>query len=314
MSSCSEDDLSTSQLDIANRDSIISYLERNNLLDLTTQDRSGIFYQNLVTSGGESYSAGDVLEIYYQASVLEGRTFDSHSPSNGDPIKVLFNSRAVFPLGIDVALSLMRVGDSTIFYIPAAQAFFGESNLSVSDSSIITLSIKVVSKQTETEILALQKSQIETMITDNDLNNTVAFPVDPFNEFKTGIYYKRTTVGVQNERANDRDSVSLSFSAYKLENFPRGGAFQTVNQFIYQHNTGVLFSGLEASIRQMEFGERATFIYTSSNSYGGSVFALPTADLAVLVEEKVIPEYATRISPYEVLVFNVELSRPPINP
>lgn len=309
LASCGDDSPELSDTEIADRDSIISYLSRNNLLDSTSEFGAGIFYQVLGTSNGESIGSGDVLSIYYTASVLDGGVFDSHQASNGDAKMLKYNTNAVFPLGLDEVLSVMKVGDSTLFYLPSSKAFAGVEGLSVPSNSIISILIKLESKTSESELLIEQQAAIEQMIVDNNLNDTIVHPVDTFSVLTEGIYRKRTVAG-DSIFPSSGDTVSITYSAYKLVNYPNGSAFQQVNEpYTFVIGSSSIFSGLDAVVGQMEFGERIVAAFTSSNAYSGSAFVLPTDGFEVLIEEKVIPAYVSRVQPYEALVFEVQLSQ-----
>ena len=54
-------------------------------------------------------------------------------------------------------------------------------------------------------------------------------------------------------------------------------------------------------------GERATIFIPSVQAYGVAVRAIPQSSLSQLIEQFVIPGYAARVTPYEVLVFDVTL-------
>lgn len=80
---------------------------------------SGLKYVTVVEGTGDAPKATDMVTVHYTGRLLDGTVFDS-SVQRGEP--------ATFPLqavikGWTEGLQLMKVGSSTVFYIPSDLAY-----------------------------------------------------------------------------------------------------------------------------------------------------------------------------------------------
>lgn len=84
-----------------------------------TTTPSGLKYVTVVEGTGDAPKATDMVTVHYTGRLLDGTVFDS-SVNRGEP--------ATFPLqavikGWTEGLQLMKVGGSTVFYIPSELAY-----------------------------------------------------------------------------------------------------------------------------------------------------------------------------------------------
>lgn len=84
-----------------------------------TTTPSGLKYVTVVEGTGEAPKATDMVTVHYTGRLLDGTVFDS-SVSRGEP--ATFPLQAVIP-GWTEGLQLMKVGGSTVFYIPSDLAY-----------------------------------------------------------------------------------------------------------------------------------------------------------------------------------------------
>lgn len=313
---CKDEPVAEPEIDyaVANRDSILSYLEANNLLDSTEEHSSGIFYQVINSSTDVQVNSGDVVSIFYEANALGEQLFARVGRAQGDDsVKLQYGTNSVFPVGLETGLGLMRRGETFLFYIPAALAYGDMEDLStiIPPHSVIVLRVEIVNVQSTTQILEEQMMAIDTLISREKLDSLPAHPVDSFFVTSDSLYYKRTALGTPGTYPNSGQTVGIRYQAFKLSAYPDGTAFDAVSgsavfDFIYGQNQ--VFQGLDLGIGLMERTEQATLIIPSHLAYGASAFVIAPPDrLDYLVDQNVIPQYAARVSPYEVLVFEVEL-------
>jgi len=86
-----------------------------------------------------------------------------------------------------------------------------------------------------------------------------------------------------------------------------GSTFDVLSGFKYKYGMGNVIAGFDQGVGEMEQGESALFLLPSDQAYGGSVRVIPEAAIDDLVDQLVIPAYAARVKPFEVLIFEVTL-------
>ncbi|PIB35257.1 hypothetical protein BFP72_07530 [Reichenbachiella sp. 5M10] len=296
---------------------IQTYLEENGLTDVTERDDSGIYYQiTTANPSGQGPRTSDVLSIYYIANALNEQPFDAViNDGTNAPVKLQHYSNSVYPIGLDRCLDLIKEGETAIFYIPSELAYGDMEDLSsiIPPNSVIVMEVELSDIQSEDEVLAAQTLDIEQFITFNNLNDTAASPVDSVVLLSSGVYYKRTQRGIADSVLTQGEETDIKYLAYSLANYPNGTPLDGTASnevFTFAFNEGEVIAGLDAGLVEMERGEHALLIMPSRNAYGQSAFVIPRNRKTFLVEQDVIPEYASKVSPYQVLVFDLELLQP----
>ncbi|WP_139281013.1 FKBP-type peptidyl-prolyl cis-trans isomerase [Reichenbachiella agariperforans] len=332
LASCKEDEV-VDEAYAAQEAIILDYLQENDLSDSTQKDESGIYYQIITENrSGISASTGDVLSIYYTAQAVDNQPYDAVT-NNGsnEPVKMQFNTGSIFPVGLDISLGLMEEGDTAIFYIPTSLAYEGLDELSsiIPANSVIIMTVELVGIQSETEQDSEETLMIEAFISEQKLDSaiidstmiggvwvrdtTMYLPVDSVELLPSGVYYKRTEEGQSNQTVNAGELADIQYLAYKMESYASGSSFDGTTGsdfFSFPLNDQAVITGLDAGVDVMEREERALLIMPSRTAYGASAFVTPRNRKDYLVEKDVIPTYASKVSPYQILVFEVELLQP----
>ncbi len=289
-------------------DSIETYLERNALT--ATQHESGIFYYPVTENptGNTQQTNGSILSIYYTAKVMDGVVIDEVLASQGeDPYRLKQGVNSIVPVGLDTGLSLMREGEKYVFLIPSPLAY-GELTFStlIPAHAIIEIEVELVKIENESDVAANEEMLIDQYIIDNELNDRDKNPKDSVKLLPTGVYYKRVTEAAALQKPFDGEEISVTYTAEYLD----GTVFDRVtgnDTFDFAFNIAAVFSGLDLGLAAMDHGEKALLIIPSAHGYQQSVGIVPSFLADKLVELKVIPEYATKVSPYQVLVFDITL-------
>lgn len=287
---------------------IADFLATNTIT--ATRDDSGIYYEIITENptGNIQQVSGSILTTYYNAEVLEGEVIEIISATAGnDPAKMKQGVGAIFPEGLDIGLALMREGETYRFYLPSTLAYkdFSFSNI-IPTNAIVVIEVELINIQNESDQLIEENTLINSYIATNDLNNTTTNPINPVVNLTSGEYFKRISIGEPENILVLGDNVSIRYTGEFLD----GSRFDatTGNEiFTYSFNTGVVISGLDNGIAQMERGERALIIMPSSAAYKESAMYIPTYLGAEFVEERIIPTYASKVPPFKVLVFDVSL-------
>lgn len=279
---------------------IADFLAADSTLTAVQDEATGIWYIDLdSTASGSPLEPGLVVEAFYTIRALGGVVIDLSSPQSGGPAKMLYGADAIYPIGFDQALSLMKVGDSMRFFIPA-ELGYGDLEVEglIPHGAVLDVIIKIEDAITLEQQLIQEQLAIEDYININDLND-MATP-------GTGIYI---------DRINELDSGALVGIGERVEityvaSFLGGSAFDATfgnETFTFEFGRGEAIQGLEFGLAEMFVGESALIIMPSSLAYGGSVKVMPTLIAEELVAQKIIPTYAATVGPFRPLIFEVTL-------
>lgn len=274
-----------------------------------TKDDSGIYYYPIIEnpSGETQQINGDILSIYYTVNVLNGQTLDEVLVADGDPVKLKQGVNAIVPIGLDVGLAFMRQGETYKFVIPSAMAFgtFSFSTL-IPANSILEFEVELVNIENENIQLANEVALINDYIAANELNDIVLNPLDAVESLPSGVFYKRIRVGIEDESPLPGQSVALTYAGTFLDGTPFD-AIGNGEPFQFVLASGVVIQGLDFGVAAMERGERSLLIMPSILAYGESVRVIPGYLAQDFVDLEIIPQYATRVSPYQTLVFDTSI-------
>ena len=286
---------------------IIDYFTNNNLD--TTNTISSIYYEIIQSNptGKVQQVDGKILSIYYKSKVLEGADIEDISNDGANkPVMLKQGVGAIYPIGLDIALALMKEGEIFKFFIPSKLAY-GELSFDsvIPENAIIEIEIELVEIQNEETLLITELKTIEDYVISNALNDTINNPLDSVDILITGESYKKLIAG-------DKDNIPLQSQLITINytgKFLNGNLFDASagNSFSFVFGTGEIISGLENGIAQMERGERALIIIPSAQGYKESVMYIPSFLGLEFEKERIIPMYSVKVPPYQVLVFDVTL-------
>ena len=290
---------------------IETYLIDND--SLASAHESGIYYTILDTVPTGQATNGQILSIFYSAKVLNGSDFDIVDRIGGDDsVKLKQGVNAVYPVGLDIGLGLMKEGEKFRFYIPSTLAYgtYSFSSL-IPENSIIVIEVEVAAVQNEDDVIAEQLLAIDNYILKENLNDTIAHPIDSVEFLETEqIYYKRITEGTENDTLVRNDVSTISYIGRRLD----GNEFDrrtNAQPLTYVFGINAIITGLDQGIGEMERGETALIILPSHKAYGESAFVIPSYRKQDFVDLEIIPLYAAKVAPYEILLFETSLLNNP---
>jgi FKBP-type peptidyl-prolyl cis-trans isomerase len=324
---CGEDDISGDQEDRSASDKVAieQYLMDSSIVAI--EDPSGIYYSiPLANPTGDTQELfGRVLSIYYTARILgDSLSFDANTLEGGDmPLKLKQGVNSVFPAGLDIGLAYMKKGEKFIFYIPSALAYqdYSFSTL-IPAYSILEIEVELIDIENELDILTEEISLIENYIAQAQLDSTIIdstlvmgvyikdttlyHPLDSVELLPSGVYYKRQSEGLVSDTLQLGDIAAFSYDSYNLDSValdqrPSGEPF--VFSFLEQR----IMEGIESGLQVMERNESALLIIPSMYGYKESVFVIPSFQKQEFVDLEIIPQYAAKINPFEVLIFEIHL-------
>jgi FKBP-type peptidyl-prolyl cis-trans isomerase len=275
-----------------------------------TQDEAGFYYYPIVENptGDSQQINGSILSIYYSVQVLNGQVVDEVLNSQDeDPYKLKQGVNSIVPVGLDIGLAYMKEGETFVFIIPSALAYVDLifSTL-IPTNSVIKIEVELVKIENELDQAANESTLISDYILDKELNDLVKNPLDNVELLTSGVHYKRITEGRIGEMAFVGEVISTAYTASFLTDvvFDRISGNET---FDFAFDTNVVINGIDLGVTEMEKGERALLIIPSVYGYGQSVGVVPSILADELVDLGVIPEYAAKVDPFEVLVFDITL-------
>ena len=283
---------------------IQAWLDDEGITSFSVNDGTGIhFYPEVENAGGVAVSSGLVAAIYYTLFDLDNNVIASHQRSDGDSLLVKHDVSAVYPIGLDYGLSVMRVGETYSFLLPPSQAFSQIVSGALSATRSYRLQVQVVGLFNENDLFAQELIDIDQYITDNNLNDTIANPLDQVEQFGSGISYKRIVEGAGPLPING-DTIIVNYDG----TFLNGNLFDRQSGFQWSFGSDqprALIPGFEFGISLMQPQERALLIIPSSQAYRESALVIPSFVVNELIDEEVVPDYVADIPPYRTLIFDI---------
>ena len=297
--SCGKDDSVVSTVVDA---TITAWLDSLNIV--ATRDNSGIYYYPMIkNTTGATVTAGSVAGIYYTLSDLDGLAIASHQRSNGDSLILKQGVSAVFPVGLDIGLAFMRVGETYRFILPPSLAYGSLSSGAIRSGLIALLEVEVTSITDETSVFAQELIDIAHYIQSEDLNDTIANPVDRVKLFASGVAYKRIVIGSGSLPLNG-NSIVVNYDGFFLDN--SNFESKTGFQFVFGSDAPrPLVAGFEFGISLTQINERSLIIVPSSQAYRESTRVIPSFITDNLTDDSIVPDYVSVIPPYSTLIFEV---------
>ncbi|MEP5612410.1 MAG: FKBP-type peptidyl-prolyl cis-trans isomerase [Cyclobacteriaceae bacterium] len=296
---CSKDDVTLTDVDTT----IIAWLDTMNV-DSATADASGIYYYATTENPtGIAATAGSVVSIYYTLRDLSGNVIASHLRSDGDSLVLKQGVSAVYPVGLDLGLAFMREGETFNIIIPPALGYQDLTSGAIAPNMISLLEVEIARVQNEVSVYAQETADITNYITSENLNDTIANPLNSVQSFASGVAYKRIVKGFGPFAVNG-ETVILSYTASFLSNT----TFDSKNNFQFilgSTEPRLLIQGFEFGLSIMAPNERALIIVPSSQGYRESALIIPRSITADLIEDDIIPDYVQTVPPYTPMVFDV---------
>ena len=282
---------------------IVAWLDSMNIT--ATRDDSGIYYYSEVENpSGADVVQESVVAIYYTLQDLDSNIIASHQRVNGDSLIFKHGVSAVYPIGLDMAVSVMKVGETYHFLLPPDQAYEGLTSGAINPKSIILLTLEVVSVENESDIYIREVSAIDDYIDNNYLDSLEINPVDSTVFFAvSGIRTKKLREGIGSAPING-DTIILDYTSYKLDstNIEITSGFQ----FYYGSNEPQpLIPGFEFGVSMMQTNERSLIMLPSSQAYRESALVIPASIVQDLINDAIIPDYVAKVAPYTTLLFEV---------
>ena len=299
IASCGSNDVTLTSTD----ESIQSWLDSRGIMAI--RDNSGIYYYaDSLNPSGTQAVAGSVAAIYYTLRDSSGNIISQHQRANGDSLIYKVGSSAVYPLGADFGVSLMNVGEIYNFILPPDQAYRDLTSGAINPELIAHLQITLAAVHNESDLFAQEVVDIEDYVTANNLNDTIANPLDSVLFFPaSGISFKRRRAGGGPLPING-DTIIVDYSGRFIDD----NSFGSRSNFQWVFGSGFpreLLTGFEFGVSRMQTGEQALVMIPSSQGYRESALIIPDFIASDLVEDAIIPDYVTSIPPYRTLLFEI---------
>jgi FKBP-type peptidyl-prolyl cis-trans isomerase len=297
--SCKKDSIQVTSIE----EQITTWLDSMSIT--ATRDDSGIyFYSEIENPSGSAVATGDVVAIYYILSDLDGNVIASHQRLDGDSLIFKHGVAAVYPIGVDIAVSKMKIGETFSFVLPPTSAYNNLTSGAINSKLIAHLSLELVGIEIEADIFTQEEAEIDVYISDQNLNDTITNPLNTVKQFPaSGISTKRLAAG-NGARPLNGDTVVLDYVSRTLS----GMAVDTKDGFQFyfgSDNPRPLISGFDFGVSMMQTNERALFMVPSSQAYQESALIIPDFITQDLVDDAIIPDYVVKVKPYTTLLFEV---------
>lgn len=296
---CSKDDVSITSSD----EEIQAWLDTMSIT--ATRDDSGIyFYADSVNPSGTQAGGGSVAAIYYTLSDLNGNVIASHQPTDGDSLIFKVGASAIYPLGVDFGVGIMRTGEIYNFILPPSQAYRDLTSGTINPDLIAHLQIQLVGVHNENDLFARESIEIQNYIDVNYLDSLQINPLDSTVLFPgSGIVYKRRAAGAGSLLLNG-DTIVVDYSGRFIDDTN----FGSDNGFEWIYGSGEpreLLVGFEFGVSLMQTNEQALVMIPSSQAYRESALVIPDFIKGDLVEDAIVPDYVATIPPYRTLLYEI---------
>lgn len=296
--SCGKDDAAITDFDTT----VLEWLSTNSIT--AVRDDSGIYYYSITDNfTGTPVTSGSVASIYYTLSDLDGNTIASHQRANGDSLHLKQGVSAVFPVGLDVGLSFMREGETYGLILPPNLGYGDLTSGAIASNLVTLLEVEVTAVQEESAFYTQELTTIDNYIISENLNDTVANPLNMVEQFASGVAYKRLVKGFGPLPING-ETVVVDYTAAYLNN----ATFDSQSSFEYTIGTNVprpLIPGFEFGLSLMQPNEQSLVIVPSSQAYRESARIIPGFLKDDLIADSIIPDYVSTVDPYTTLVFTI---------
>ncbi len=297
--SCSKDDAALTAVDAT----ILDFLATTNV-DSATADASGIYYYSIVENPtGTAVGTESVVSIYYTLSDLGGNLIASYQRADGDSLTLKQGVSAVYPVGLDLGLAFMREGETFNIIVPPSLGYQDLTSGAIDPNLISLLQVEVVNVQDESSVFAQEATDITNYIASQNLNDTIANPLNTVTTFTSGVAYKRIAKGFGPLAVNG-ETIVLNYDAFYLDNT----TFDSKANFEYvlgSNEPRPLVPGFEFGLTIMQPNEQALFIVPSSQGYRESALVIPSSIISDLIEDAIIPDYVLNVPPYTTIAFDV---------
>jgi FKBP-type peptidyl-prolyl cis-trans isomerase len=270
-----ERDMQTAYHKIADDSILRDYLSAHKLFPLRTQ--SGLYVSVTDSGTGRLPKIGDVLSVYYTASVLNGNIFETNQDATfhaQEPVKIELGRGKVIK-GWEEGLFYLKKNGKGTFYIPSHLGYGSRPHGNVPPYSIIVYDVYVKDMLTQEE-------------TDSVLLNNY-FAENHIKPQKTasGLYYTINKKG-KGAYATIGKRVSVRYTGKLLD----GTVFDS-NADTAEHKNALEFEiggnnvikGWEEGLSRLNVGSEATFYVPSSLGYGRKGLGKKIPPNAVLIFE-----------------------------
>ncbi|MAE87767.1 MAG: hypothetical protein CMB80_33845 [Flammeovirgaceae bacterium] len=284
---------------------IEAYLDSMGLSSDVGQDTSGLyFYPITINPSGKTQAEGNVLKFFYNMALLDGTVIDQYDSLDADTLVVQQGVNAIYPVGFDYSLAHLKEGEKWGFVLPSRIAFgdYSYSSL-IPENAIIKLEIELLEIHSEDDVLDEELDLIYDYMINNDLRDTVNYPLNQPEFLNNGMLYKRLSTGGSLRPAAD-STIGVRYVGYFMD----GTVFDRETdlfEFIYGQQQTI--PGFEIGIGQMAVQERALVIMPSYLAYRESAQVIPPFLTNEMVDLEIIPTYASKVGPYKPLIFEIQL-------
>ncbi len=299
---CNED--GKSAISVSEDAFIQSYLDTLDF-DITTSESGLKRYPILLDANAKTQLEGNVLTFFYQLSVLGGSIVDVRDSLDSDTIVVKQGANAIYPIGIDEALSFMKEGEKWGFVLPSSLAF-GDYSFStlIPKNAILLADIELLKIRSEDDVLEEELDLITAYVENEALRDTVTNPLNLPVILNNGMVVKRLKEGMG--RPNPGQLMESSYTASFLDKEIFQSASK-VNPFEFFYGETGVIPGFDDALNRMEFGERLLAIMPSYLGYRESAQVIPPFLTEDMIDLEIVPGYSAIVSPYKPLVFEIEL-------
>ena len=239
---------------------------------------------------GTSPKPNEVVSFYYTISLLNGNVIETNAGPGGEPAKMRVLSQTIIPEGLDLGISMMKVGESYRFFMPSYLAYGNYGCDDFPSNSNFIIDIMITGVETPTQIDDAQRDSIE---------NYVSARYQNYMMFPSGLCFIDSIPGSGIKPFNG-DRVTIDFKRKYLDNT----VIKSTEGVQFLIGNGQAVEGLDEGLKLMKEGGTSIMFMPASIAFKQSICILPQKTREELLEAKLI---TSEVLPYSIVKYIVKL-------
>lgn len=223
-------------------------IEPYNIVGLKkNSDPSGIEYYIVEQGDGKKVSEGGKVKFNYSAFLDNGKLFDS-SIKKGEPLEILAGQGNILK-GLDIAVSLMHVGDKYRCIVPPELGFGSKGNSIIPPNSSIIFDIEILDAKDEIQVKPFDTKGKKIYQTETGLRYIIV----------------RDGKGAQPKAGQE---VKLHYTGYLQNGEIFDSSVKRDEPFTFTLGSGQVIKGWEEGVALMRVGDKMRLIIPPELAYG----------------------------------------------
>lgn len=252
---------------------LAEYLSKNNIE--AQKDESGFYFEPVTTKPeGMEILPEYLVELHYKIETTEGVKIGDNLDQS--PVMVKYNVQQFLPVGIDMGLSKMKVGETYRFYIPSYLAYWDFYTDELAQFSNVIAEVTLEDAYTEESFQlarqdTLKKYALEYLEENKEMYNLTS---DSLHTTSSGLHYIIVEQG-EGKQIKEGFRVSVHYSGRFLNGEKFDSSYDRGSPFFFVAGRGEVIAGWDELITKLRRGTKAKVFIPYHLAYGAKMRVLP---------------------------------------